>query len=418
MGDEEHFGDPLVQKDLALFRKVPDGATYEDLTSQVGPTPADEIVNMDVEDFVDDLLKDDHPMVDSPPKVPKSVLAAVDRVGWGKDDYGNPILTTRKAFAYRTPSPHWDSRALPYRTSWVHVHGNWERLEDEVCWAALKEPCGTLPTGLVNILVIFHSRNRKQICQDSVPWHMKKKVRTDPSGNAQGVFQVQNVSVNKRKKMLDKEVPFDKIGDHEKPAYDEAIKKEWDSWLEYDSCEILSLEQSAMVEKEHASRILPSRFVLRNKHAGLVDAGGTPLPLKAKARLCIAGHLCPDSLSSDVQVDSPTVERISTMFFLNQVICSDWVDNWFTGSISNAFLQGAPIQGQKDMYMRQPKQWLPGMEPGQLLKLIEGSLEVKLPTIWTDEKQSRAEAERRERLEERRVEEKEPEERRCRCAKR
>ena len=37
----------------------------------------------------------------------------------------------------------------------------------------------------------------------------------------------------------------------------------------------------------------------------------------------------------------------------------------------------------------------------------EGSLEVKLPTIWTEEKQSREEAERRERLEERRVEEKE-----------
>ena len=50
--------------------------------------------------------------------------------------------------------------------------------------------------------------------------------------------------------------------------------------------------------------------------------------------------------------------------------------------------------------------------------LFEGSLEVKLPTIWTDEKQSREEAERRERLEERRVEEKESEERRYRCAKR
>ena len=36
--------------------------------------------------------------------------------------------------------------------------------------------------------------------------------------------------------------------------------------------------------------------------------------------------------------------------------------------------------------------------------IIEGSLEVKLPTISTDEKQSRAEAERRERLEERRSE--------------
>jgi len=39
--------------------------------------------------------------------------------------------------------------------------------------------------------------------------------------------------------------------------------------------------------------------------------------------------------------------------------------------------------------------------------IIEGSLEVKLPTIWTDEKLSREEAERRERSEERRVEEKE-----------
>ena len=47
-------------------------------------------------------------------------------------------------------------------------------------------------------------------------------------------------------------------------------------------------------------------------------------------------------------------------------------------------------------------------DSGQLSNVIEGSLEVKLPTIWTDEKQSREEAERRERLEEeRRVEEKE-----------
>ena len=36
--------------------------------------------------------------------------------------------------------------------------------------------------------------------------------------------------------------------------------------------------------------------------------------------------------------------------------------------------------------------------------MAERSLEVKLPTIWTDEKQSRAEAERRERVEERRSE--------------
>ena len=44
---------------------------------------------------------------------------------------------------------------------------------------------------------------------------------------------------------------------------------------------------------------------------------------------------------------------------------------------------------------------------------IEGSLEAKLPTIWTDEKQSREEEERRDRSEKKRSEE-----RRCRCAKR
>ena len=42
-----------------------------------------------------------------------------------------------------------------------------------------------------------------------------------------------------------------------------------------------------------------------------------------------------------------------------------------------------------------------------IITYLSKELEVKLPTIWTDEKQSREEAERRERLEERRVEEKE-----------
>jgi len=38
-------------------------------------------------------------------------------------------------------------------------------------------------------------------------------------------------------------------------------------------------------------------------------------------------------------------------------------------------------------------------------KIVEGNLEIKLLTIWIDEKQSRVEAERRGRLEERRSEE-------------
>jgi len=48
-------------------------------------------------------------------------------------------------------------------------------------------------------------------------------------------------------------------------------------------------------------------------------------------------------------------------------------------------------KGNQTWQLEVPYQWI-----------TEGSLEVKLPTIWTDEKQSRGEAERRGRLEERR----------------
>ena len=51
--------------------------------------------------------------------------------------------------------------------------------------------------------------------------------------------------------------------------------------------------------------------------------------------------------------------------------------------------------------------WLIPLVKYAISPFVEGSLEVKLPTIWRDEKQSRAEAQRRGRLEERRSEEKE-----------
>ena len=55
----------------------------------------------------------------------------------------------------------------------------------------------------------------------------------------------------------------------------------------------------------------------------------------------------------------------------------------------------------------------------QIPFMIEGSLEVKIPTIWTDEKQRWEEsAERREEKKKEEQKEKVSEERRSRCAKR
>ena len=93
--------------------------------------------------------------------------------------------------------------------------------------------------------------------------------------------------------------------------------------------------------------------------------------MKAKARLCLQGHLCPDSETGKLQVDSPTIERVSTMIFLHLVVSFGWTKNWCIGDISNAFLQGAPLERTEVMYMRQPKQGLSGLVPGQILKLLK-----------------------------------------------
>ena len=111
------------------------------------------------------------------------------------------------------------------------------------------------------------------------------------------------------KRLKEKEIPFDLIPSEERELYRAAEDKEWQSWLDYNSCEVLSLEESR-VEAERPDGVLPSRYVFRNKNAGLKDPFDNDLPVKAKARLCLQGHLCPDSKSGQVQVDSrPTIER-------------------------------------------------------------------------------------------------------------
>ena len=200
-----------------------------------------------------------------------------------------------------------------------------------------------------------------------------KKPRNQPQ-EAHRVHTVgygKTLSKNKLKRMMDKEIPYERIPQQERALYQEAEEKEWNSWKQYDSCEVLSEEESARVLQESPNRVLPSRYVYRNKNAGLIDEQGRPLPTRARARLCLQGHLCPDAQTGQVQVDSPTVERVSTMLFLHLAVSYGWTKNWYIGDISNAFLQGAPLVGKQPMYMKPPKQGLAGVKPNQLLRLLK-----------------------------------------------
>ena len=369
IGDEKQFGDPEIQKAIALFKKLPKEATYENLVGQEDPTNED--VGMEEQPLVQDVTeemevddKDDHGL-------PEFVKPFVGKLGWHQDAYSNPVLVTHKAWAMRTPESQHDGFRYPFRSTWARVDGEWRRLEKEVKWAELDNPHGLIPDGPAAVLItLFQGRTRKEMCLEDVPMGLKRR-KEEKSSSVHVVGHEKVVGKNKLKRMLEKEIPFNCIPDADRALYKAAEDKEWDSWMQYDSCEILSLEESARVEREEKSRILPSRYVFRNKHAGLVDEKGQPLPVKAKARLCLQGHLCPDSMTGQVQVDSPTVERVSTMLFLHLVASYGWTRNWFVGDISNAFLQGAPLVGKAPMYMRPPKQGLRGVMEGQLLRLLK-----------------------------------------------
>ena len=286
------------------------------------------------------------------------------------------MLVSHRAWAMRTPEPKHDGQQFPLRTTWAFIGGEWRNLEHEVSWTKMGDPNACVPNGPAGVMItVFHNKTRKEACLDDVPQEVKRrKKQTERSASSHEVHVVGHdeiASKNKLRKMMEKEVPYDRIAAEQRNAYKEAEEKEWKSWQDYDSCEALTLEQSRQTEKECPERALPSRYVFRNKHAGLKDEKGQDLPLKAKARLCIQGHLCPDSREGNVQVDSPTVERVSTMIFLHLVASMSWTQKLFIGDISNAFLQGAPLEGQKPMYMRQPKQGLRGRVPGQLLRLLK-----------------------------------------------
>ena len=370
-GDEKHFGDPQIQKAIALFKKAPKEATFEDLTMQ--EDPVEEPLEVEQQSIMQELASTGGDRFEGVADLPSSLARLVDAQGWQRDDAGNPVIVSQKAWAYRTPEAKLDIGKYPFRTTWGKFDGAWQCLEKDVRWSDLDNPNGYLRHAPAELLItVFQSKTKREMCLEDVPVSMKKQKASDKeTQRVHAVTYGKSLSKNKLKRMMDKEIPYEKIPEGERRLYQEAQEKEWNSWKQYDSCEILSEEESARVLRECPSRVLPSRYVYRNKNAGLVDEKGKPLPTRAKARLCLQGHLCPDAQTGQVQVDSPTVERVSTMLFLHMAVSYGWTKNWYIGDISNAFLQGAPLVGKQPMYMKPPKQGLAGVKPNQLLRLLK-----------------------------------------------
>ncbi|CAK0819108.1 unnamed protein product [Prorocentrum cordatum] len=149
-----------------------------------------------------------------------------------------------------------------------------------------------------------------------------------------------------------------------------AIAEHWGEWKKFGPVEALSLEESQQARTENDSnRFLPSRFVFRDKNAN-IRAEANPVPVKAKARLCAGGHRDPDLQTGALRTDAPTVTRTSSLLSFIMAARFDWSP--VCADIMSAFMQGEEQPRDKPLFMEQPPQGLPGLQPGQVLRIVKG----------------------------------------------
>ena len=157
--------------------------------------------------------------------------------------------------------------------------------------------------------------------------------------------------------MLDKEIPWNQVPEKDRPLYVDAEKAEWNEWLRRGSVRILSAKESSQVKKTtDPRRIIGLRFVYRDKNAS-IRTPQAPLPIKAKARLCAQAFNEPLAREGLVKVDSPTIQRVGVMIFLQMTVNFGWTKHWRSGDIKAAFLQGKERDSEKlgKLYLSLPK---------------------------------------------------------------
>ncbi len=92
-----------------------------------------------------------------------------------------------------------------------------------------------------------------------------------------------------KKRMLDRDVPWDKMPPAHAKLYASTEKAEWDDWLARGSVRICTLRESRPIEQKFdKSHIIGLRFVYRDKNAS-TRTPQSPLPVKAKARVSAKG---------------------------------------------------------------------------------------------------------------------------------
>ena len=166
---------------------------------------------------------------------------------------------------------------------------------------------------------------------------------------------------------------FDEL---ERKAFDASDKNEWKQWLQNQVVQKVPPAEAARIPKWEIFRS-PLRWVRTNKSGNLM------LPLVAKSRLVIPGHLDPQLGS--FRSDSPTVALQSVRIAKALAQHRGWECDSF--DVTTAFLSGEKTS--RSIHVRAPEGGLPAVEghpavqAGELLRVLKSAYGLtEAPRLW------------------------------------
>eukprot|EP00435_Cladocopium_sp_Y103_P030110 s1767_g7.t1 len=177
----------------------------------------------------------------------------------------------------------------------------------------------------------------------------------------------------------DKELKWRDIPDDEKALYNEAEDKQWREHMQYEAVRVHPPEDAELLRRKvPKERILKARFAYRDKNVAKRREDPT-IPCKAKARLCVGGHLDPDLRTGHIKTEAPTASKTALHAVLFLAAHFGW--RLAAGDVEAAFVNG--IESRRGLYFEPPRQGLPGVADGSLIEIVKGIFGLSnSPRLW------------------------------------
>mmetsp|Transcript_55091 Transcript_55091/g.123685 ORF Transcript_55091/g.123685 Transcript_55091/m.123685 type:complete len:701 (+) Transcript_55091:3-2105(+) len=217
---------------------------------------------------------------------------------------------------------------------WVNAKRRWKHFDAQAQHCVTSVTCG------VRLSLVAASVGRL----NQVPERLREELRewgfpAWPEASVMATIRADKPLTKKmEKKMLDKEMIWEEIPECDRPLFTAAHNKEWSQWQETGCVRVLTMEESMQVRATvPRERILPSDMKYRDKNASF-RTPQNQLPVRAKARLCVAGQHEPDARRGLSKTDAPTVQRASLMIFLQMVTSMAWLPRTTRDACGHVFV--------------------------------------------------------------------------------